>query len=335
MSIENATCTFRHHLLLVIRQGKQIRGHRILDLATDFPPLTKEIGFRIVAIDPASSGHPWNLDVQLITLEDKKAYLKIDAHLLSGSGNTRPIISICIPMANVAWSVSSLVKQLNIEGDYHLEAAVLDQEDQLVTQWYSTDSGPQDFELTCSPDACLQVPNEIPTIPGTSSRQVVSGARNSWLRCVFARSAFEAFLTQAEAESQRERSWVGTGQVFQGSTVKHAYATIEELIELPGEAAQCWMTTRGRDFNRIWKDHGHHLTAFLHLHPRQVDGQSITPSPSNNDAVVAWDFSLAVPAPCIFPIALFGSRIHDFARDIDVFGYNSGVLSPIHWEVFE
>ena len=100
----------------------------------------------------------------------------------------------------------------------------------------------------------------------------------TWLNCVFAADAWAAFTTAAADQTDVERGWLAAARMHLAD--RACFVVIEELFELPAEASQLHLHTQGREFYRLHRQLGGRLGGYLHLHPREVDGVALRPSPS-------------------------------------------------------
>ena len=317
-----------HHLSVVVCQGGKVSAYRLLDMRTDFSPLTKELACRAAAGRPDLAGERWVL--RLHALEASGDVL-MEAHLADGGpgGCLGPLASVRVPLASFSAIASRVAKDAQLDGDCKYGVLVHAPDAPIVADWDAQQEDP-DFELAAA-EPQLTMPDGFAPGEPPGGRQVVHRA-GGWLRCVFRRRAFEQFLDAAAAESDRERSWLGAGRVHLSSRACHV--VIEDaLVELPGEAGQAWVVTHGRDWARLYRQVGDRLVAFLHLHPRTVEGKAMRPHPSTNDAVVAWNVCSVSPRPVVLPIAMFGTDRRSPGEDVAVFGYENGLLRQIQLEV--
>jgi len=327
-------CATAHseHVLVAVSQHAKLRGYRILRLSTDCPPLVKELAYRALAADDRLAGHPWQLNARIVSAGTTQAGIVLEAWVTDPQAPTsRLLVSVAIPPKNFAWVASEIAAQLNLTGSCQFQVMVLDDKHPLVEHWTSSRDPDPDFVVTAGAKPSLRLPPRAAEAPLPAFAQVMGPATGTWLRCVFSRRAFEDFHRAARQEKETERSWAGLGRVH--LLPDRCYTTIEELIPLPGEAGLSWIRTRGRDFADLCHRFGNRLSAYLHLHPHMLEGQPTRPAPSDNDRVVAWNYSTATAIPCVFPIALFGGDCDSATATVGVYGYDKGVLSAIPWEV--
>lgn len=320
---------FDEYVLIVVSQDDRPQGYQVLNLSADYGPLIKELAYRALARDGRLAGRSCRIHARTGCGGRGRPELIVEAHVQDGSRRTgEPIASLAMPVEYLAWLASRIAAQVGVEGAYRFQVMVLGANHPLIERWEAGMDLGSDFAVTSGPTGCLTLPSLLVRAEPT---EIVGGPGSTWLKCLFSRKVYDEFRLAARAERERERSWAGLGEIQLCPDC--CFVTIKELRPLPGEAGREWIRTRGRDFAALCHEFGDRLTAYLHLHPRSVDGQRIAPSPSGNDATLAWDYSAAVAAPCVFPIALFGDESQEFATDMAVYGYDKGVLTPIRWEV--
>jgi hypothetical protein len=321
--------TYDENVLVAVSQNEKMLGFRILRLSTDYGPAVKELACRALAANIRRAGHPWRLHARLAPARDSEPGMVVEAHAVdSPYRSSRPLASLRIPLRNFGWVASGIATQLGLAGSYQYQVVVLEERHPLVEHWRGRRDRDPDFAVTSGTEPSLQLP--LLAVETQHPREM-RAAPGTWLRCLFGRQAYEAFRTAAGQEKELERSWAGLGHVH--LLTDCCYTIVEELVPLPGESGPSWIRTRGRDFADLHRRFGDRLSAYLHLHPRLLEGQRIRPAPSDNDAVVAWNYSAVTTIPCVFPIALFGAGSAPEPADIGVYGYDKGVLSAIPWEV--
>jgi hypothetical protein len=322
----------REHVLVAVSQNQKALGFRVLRLSTDYLPVVKELEYRALATHDKLAGRPWRLNARIAPADHPQSGMIIEAHAVGPPMRSRrPLASLLIPLENFAWVASGIAARLGLTESCQYHVMVLDERHPLAQQRTGNNDPDPDFEVTSGTDPSLHLPMQPVATELPVSTQVMHSCPKTWLRCLFGRQAYESFRSAARQEKERERSWAGLGKVH---LLKDCcYTTIDELVSLPGESGPSWIRTRGRDFADLHHRFGDRLSAYLHLHPRLVEGRPIRPAPSDNDAVVAWNYSAVTAIPCVFPIALFGTDSGSEAASIGVYGYDRGALSAIPWEV--
>ena len=323
------TRRFTPYLMISVHQGQACRGYRVLNLVSEYDPLVKEVAFRALAAAPRLAGRPWVLGCR-----GTGSQVVVEA-FLDRENPGRPLAELAVPVDNFRWIAQLIMTQLGLTGTYIFKVTALEPGGPVVTAW---NAGQRDdaFELIDEepvlrfpPASCFEKGR-----PGLGSR-VVDPVAGPWVRCLFRHRALAAFLEAARQESTQERSWLGCGRTFLSR------ASCDVVIEtfvgpLPTASASAGhLRTRGRDVARLYRSLGARLVAYLHLHPRALEGQDVTPSPSANDHELAWDFNRAVVAPSVFPIALFQTDPAAFDGDVGVYAYDRGVLRRIQTEVID
>ncbi len=322
------------HVLVVVLQDEQIRGYKILNLARDYAPLLKELAFRMLATDQRLRGRLWRIRARIAQDGNGKPQLLLEARVLDEhDGTARSAAILPVPVENFAWVGSQIATKLGIEGTFQFQVAVLNEDHLLVDHWEAHEGLDTDFVISSEPSRVLRLPNVSTGVATPGPTEVMGRPRDTWLRCVFSLAAFVEFRDAARAETARERSWAGVGNAVLDSD--RCCIVIDELVALPGQSGREWIRTRGRDFAATCRRLGDSLCAYLHLHPRTVDGQRLEPVPSGNDLIVAWNISRAATLPCVYPIALFGEGAPDARCDMAVYGYDKGILTSVTWEVLE
>lgn len=318
------------HLMVTIAQGGKAIAYRVLDIARgDYRLLTKELGYRAVTRDASLAGQPWRVALRLDGVGTESPTLRVEA--LADNGHVAPpAASLNLPMDNLAWIANQLAGRFNVKGNYSMFVRVLAPSDPLVGQWTEQMEDP-DFELSESSVPALRFPSGFSTQP-LGPRRVIRAA-GSWLRCVFRRSVLEAFLDAASHETSEERGWAAATSihVFGGA----CYAVVEELVAMPATAGRNFLVTHGRDFLALRARLGERLGGFCHLHPPDVEGQPLAPSPSAPDTVVAWNLDAVTPSPIVAPIAMFGATLADAPSRMAAHGYQAGILTEIDLEALE
>lgn len=321
------TCAEAYHLSVVVMQQGRPVGYRVLDMRGEYPILTKELACRAVAAHPGAAGRSW---VPRLRMEAAapRPHVVMEAHLAGGG----LVAAMSVPAANFFPIAAGIAAQVNVEGEYKYCLAVHSPDSVLVADWNATPPMPDDdFEITTPSEPRLTLPSGFAAGDLPQPRRVIDPA-DSWLRCVFRRRAFDELLDAAARETDIERSWIGLGSVHVSPHACHVVVD-EGLVELPGEAGREWIITHGRDWARLHDRIGDRLVAYLHLHPRTVEGRKILPQPSRNDAVLAWNVDMASARPVVFPIAMFGADGASPNGDVAVYGYMHGLLTRAQLEV--
>jgi len=326
-------CTPVSHISVAVSQGERVIGYRILDAAAEYQPLVNELAWRVVSSHPQLGGAEWTLDLRLEGIDTEQPYVQLEALSNGKSGRGDVLADMRVPVTHFAWIAEGIAAQFKVDGEYKYHVAVVEKDSPLLKRWNELDKD-DDFELLSDVTPKLILPRDFTTEDARRPRQVID-AKDTFLRCVFAGRAFEEFLSAARRETQ-ERSWAGLGHV-RVPRPGVCETVVEELADIPGEAGEAWVWTRGRDFARVHAEIGDRLVGFLHLHPRKLTDketgktQALAPHPSANDAVCAWNVQVASAAPAVFPIALLGA---DPARgEVAAHGYDHGLLSGIQLEV--
>jgi len=321
-----------HHVAVCISQGERVLGYRLMDLATEYNPLIKELACRAVATNPSLAGRPWHLNARPAASDAPEPALALETRAADGSaGPGRPLVTMRVPVSHFAWVAAIMARQLSVEGTYTYHVGPLEPTDPIVARWHETESADADFEILPDEEPSLRLPTAF--VPGEppGPRRVLD-RRPSWTRCLLAAGVRDTFFEAARAERRTERHWAGAGRTF--LTPAACYVLIDELVELPpAEAGKCFVVTHGRGSRPIRERLGDRLNAHLHLHPRFAEDQPMTPTPSAPDSTVAWNLDQASPNPCCFPIALFEMDPSDPAGDVAVHAYERGLLVPVQLEV--
>lgn len=322
-----------HHLSVTVVQDGTPVGYRVLDMRTDYSPLVKELAWRATAANPSLAGAEWTLTVGLSEAEPSSPRLVLEAH--QASENSRPsgaklLAALEVPASTFGWIAHGVAAGVQATGEYTYLVTVQEPDSKVVADWNASDAD-EDFDLIGAGKPRLTLPAGFSVAALAGPRRAIDAA-DSWLRCVFQRQAFEEFLAAAAKEREVERSWLGLGHVRLGCG---ACSVVIEggLVELPGEAGRAWIVTHGRDWARLQRRFGDRIVAFLHLHPSTIDGEPLSPRPSESDAVVAWNVSLSSASPAVFPIAMFGACAGSPDGGVAAYGYERGLLRRIQLEV--
>ena len=326
-----ATIDSAYHLSVTVVQDDSPVGFRVLDMRRDHSPLITELAWRAVAAEPSAAGKRWVPTVRMDDCESPRVIL--EACLADGDGKparAETLAFLEVPASAFHWIAAEIAAAVGTVGQCDYLIAVQEPSSMVVANW-NTGDGDEDFEFLEQDQPRLTLPGDFSVAKLSDAKRVID-QDDTWLRCVFHRRSFEMFLSAASNETEKERSWLGLGHVC--LTHDACSVVIEpELVELPGETGRGWITTRGRDWARLHHQLGDRLVAFLHLHPQTLDGEPLSPRPSRNDAVVAWNFSLASRAPVVFPIAMFGAHAGSPNGDVAGYGYEGGLLRRIQLEV--
>ena len=349
--ISGEPCVDAHHVSVTVTRGGRSLS-RVLDIRSEYAPLTKELVCRVVAAHPRLAGEPWAVSATIEGADTPAPHVVLGARLADGhpgggedgqgAGRRGPLVTMKVPFSNFSAIAAGLAAEFQLDGCSEYYVAVHDPESAVVAEWNAKESD-DDFELMPAAEPRLVLPGGFSSAPLPGPRRVVDAAE-SWVRCVFRRRAYEEFLDAAARETQRERSWLGTGRVHLEPEACHVI--IEDLAELPGEAGQTWVKTLGRDWAHAHAKAGDRMVAFLHLHPRTLkDPQTGTEQkmgvhPSGNDEVVAWNVGAASPRPAVFPIAMFGAGAASSNEeggspngDVAAHAFENGLLTRIQLEV--
>jgi hypothetical protein len=319
-----------HHVAVCILQDSKLISYRVLDVTREYPPLVKELGLRAVASHPEMAGLPWLPGIRMDGATPD--VLTLEAWPCPPGPGDAPLAVLSVPVANFSWMARQLASRAGLKGQYHMAVLALAPDSPHVADWKAR-TADVDFEISeTTPELRLQAGFRNGPAPQPSHPIGEDGP--SWLRCGFTARAFRSFLEAAEQERRVERSWAGIGSAL--LLPQGCITVIEELVEIPGEAGLSFIKTRGHEWATV-KDQldERSLVAYLHLHPRIVESTRITPSPSDNDSVLFWDFDLASPWPCVFPIALFMADARSAASDLAAYGYETGLLRQIPLEVYD
>jgi hypothetical protein len=319
--------TKTHLLVLVVQEG-QVVGQRILDVARGgYRPLLKELAYRAVAGDPAKlAGRPWRLHLQLEAVDSDRPRLRCEARLKDQPHP--PLAAVDVPVSNFAWVGMSIARQLEIK-DYSVHVAVPEPDHPLVQQSLAWED--DDFAVSLDGEPELLLPTAFSTEPLGPRRVVRRVGEGTWLRCLFEAEAWSAFLVAAANETEVERGWLASARLHLVDDA--CYVVLEQLHELEGEAGQFYVRTLGREFFRLHRKLGRPLGGYLHLHPREVEGAALGPSPSGPDVTVAWNVESASTLVPVFPIAMFGASPEEPGTDVAAHGFVSGVIAEIALEV--
>ena len=153
---------------------------------------------------------------------------------------------------------------------------------------------------------------------------------------IFTPDAWTAFVGAAAVETEIERGWIGQVRIHLVDST--CYVVIDELVEVPAEAGQCYLVTHGNQFFELHRRH-QRLAAYLHLHPRKIEGiegikpVQLAPAPSGPDTTMAWNLDATTPLPVVLPIAMFGAREDHLDDDVAAHAFVHGLLSEIDLEV--
>jgi hypothetical protein len=315
------------HVLVMVCQDEKVLGQRILDVARGgHRPLVKELAYRAAAADPRLAGRPWQLQVRLEGVDSEKPYVRCEARLKDRPHP--PLAVIPVPVRNFAWVGISIARQLEVE-QYTVHVAVPPSDHPLVQESLAWED--DDFAVCFDSEPELALPTEFSTDPPGRRRVVRRVGKGTWLRCVFEPGAWSAFLAAAAAETEVERGWLAAVRMHLAE--KACFVVIEELFELPAEHGQYYLHTQGRQFFQLRGELGPRLGGYLHLHPRELDGTALRPSPSGPDATAAWNVEAASTLLSVFPIAMFGACAERCRSEVAAHGFTSGVIKEIDLEV--
>jgi len=316
------------HLLVLVAQGEQVVGHRILDVARGgYRPLIKELAYRAVATDPRRlAGRAWRLHLRLDAVQTDRPRLCCEAWP-DGPADA-PLATLGVPVDHFAWIGTSIAREQKLR-DYTVHVAVPEPDHPLVQK--SLDWADDDFAVSVDARPELRLPAGFSVEPLGPRRVIRRGGEGTWLKCVFDAGAWATFAAAAAEETEVERGWLAAARVHLADDA--CLVRVEELFELPGEATQFHLHTQGREFFRLHRRLEGRLGGYLHLHPREVDGVALRPSPSGPDVTAAWNVDAASTLWPVFPIALFGARAESYGTDVAAHGFVRGVIGEIDLEV--
>jgi hypothetical protein len=315
------------HVLVMVYRNEELVGQRILDIAgVGHRPLAKELAYRAVASDPGLAGRPWQLGVRLEGVDSDKPYVCCEARLTDRPDP--PLAVLPVPVNHFAWVGISIARELELE-EYTVHVAVPPSDHPLVEQSLAWED--DDFAVSLDSEPELELPREFSTAP-LGPRQVIRRVDGgTWLKCVFEPGAWTAFLAAAAAEREVERGWLAAVRLHLAEGA--CLVVVEELFELPAEHGEFYLHTQGRQFLRLRHELGPRLGGYLHLHPREVKGTALRPSPSGPDATAAWNVEAAGSRLSVFPIAMFGACPETCQDEVAAHGFRSGVIKEIDLEV--
>ncbi len=319
--------TKNDQLLIVDTRNGQALGCRVLDFADpgSYPPLFKELGFRCVAAHPEYAGQPWRAALEMEGLGTAAPRVRMEGW--SKDRDPQLLASLHVPVNNFAWLGVALARQLGLQDPYAVNIAVTNRRHAVVEQWMNIED--EDFVLERN-DAAMVLPAEF-DIAELGRRRIIH-RRGTFLRCVFTGEVYEQFTAAAAAETQNEQGWLGQVRTHLAEE-GICYIVIDGLVEAPAsQRGRGFLRTPGRQFGRLYQQH-ERLGGYLHLHPRDVDGAQLSPLPSGPDNTLAWNLDACVSSMIVMPIALFGFRSQQAARDMAVCGFLNGILVPIDLEV--
>jgi hypothetical protein len=323
----------RHLSVTVVRDDKPV-GYRVLDMRTDYPPLLTELAWRSLAAEPSAGGSAWVPSVRIDARDPSSPQVILEARLADDdnkSAGADPLAAVEVPASTFHWIAASIANAVGVTGACSYVLAVQEPDSPLVADWRDS-ARDSDVEFLTQAEPGLTLPERFEVAAPPGPRRVVDET-GTWLRCLFRQGTFDSFLAMAGRETEREHAWLGVGHVC--PTRESCCVVIEpELVELPGEAGRAWVFTRGREWAKLYARLGDRIAAFLHLHPAALDGEELSPTPSENDAAVAWNLSLASRNPLVFPIAMFGASADSPQGAVAAYGYERGLLRRIQLEVF-
>ncbi|GIW89859.1 MAG: hypothetical protein KatS3mg109_0291 [Pirellulaceae bacterium] len=316
----------RHLAVMLLRDGQLVAPVRVIDLHTDYRPLTKELAYHAVAGCPELAGKKFQVSVVL--RRDIESRVELQAILADWPNPC--VATMHVPVNHFAWLGIQLGDESGLErGSYSVHVATLAPNHPWVTT--GTAGNSDDFEIV-EHTAELSFPTNFVSAPMGTTAEVRRSA--SWLSCVFSRQAWKAFLTAAERETQVERSWLAAGSIYLHNG--RGWLLVEQLLELPAIRSRNSARTLGRDFYDCHKRLDGRLIGLVHLHPPEVEGKPIGPQPSGPDTVVAWNLDASTDLPVVVPIAMFGARADappGGRSDVAAYAFVGGVLSEVGLEV--
>jgi hypothetical protein len=213
--------------------------------------------------------------------------------------------------------------------DYTVHVAGPEPDHPLVQQSLQWDD--DDFAVTADAAGELFLPTGFSTESPGPRRSIRRPGSGSWLRCVFRPQPWGRFTAAAAEETEVERGWLADARLHLVDDA--CLVVIEDLVELPAEASQFHLHTQGRQFFALHQQLGQRLGGYLHLHPREVEGVALGPSPSGPDITAAWNVESAGTLLPVFPIAMFGVRPETYGTDVAAHAFVSGVIEEIDLEV--
>lgn len=314
--------------LVVQACGKSGGGTRILDLRREYNPLVKELGFRVLARNPGLAGRPWSLSCRVEGAGTPEASVVLEARLEGEEAGPRLAV-VSVPIEHFRWLGQKLAAQFGLSGEFSCEVGVLSEEDPAVVRWRELDQS-DDFEF-CEDESELVIPAGCERGPVPWPCRAI-GPGEGWVRCVFRAAAFREFLSAAKSERSEEKAFLGLGPVY--VSPESCSVVIEKVMgPMPAISAGIGhIRTLGRDVAKAYAA-AENRVAYLHLHPSAIGGAAMSPYPSTSDHELAWDFDRATGAPCVFPIALFGTDPDEPGQGIAAHGYDRGVLCRVRLEV--
>jgi len=320
------------HVAISVFQDGACRGCRVLDMAQDYHPVIKELAWRTVAGNPEAAGRPFDVNVCLSApgQPDGIVLQAIDAQRLRAA----PLGEVFVPTDAFARLAAEAAQQLNVQGRFRWSVSVLPPGHALVERWRRHLDADDDFEVTSHQPARLVLPRDFVRDPPAEPSAPDDCA--AWLRCCFPAPVYEDFLVAASRETQVERGWLACGRVHLCAGAVRV--VIDELVEPPVAAAgSAYLLTTGRDFLALHRSLRDRLVGYAHVHPAQALNQPITqpmtPAPSINDEILAFNLDRTTTAPCVLPIGFYGTAALAQPFPVAVWAYSAGRLSRIPMEV--
>lgn len=320
------------HVVVALSQSRQLLGYQTLDLARSGGPLTKELAFRAAANRPALAGTAFRLSVEIANVETERPYLLMEAW--PEDPRAPRLAAMNVPVSHFARFGLAMASELSMDhdalADCSVHVIVPDPSSPVVKQ-AALEWSDDDFDMAAGPEVGpLYLPEDFSTEP-VEPRQILRH-RGSFVHCVFSRRSWEDFTAAAEAETEVERAYGAPVRVHLAGGDCFV-VVLDGLVELPAEAFKTGMIARGLDVLKLHRRFGGQFAAFLHLHPREVDGTAIAPHPSPQDVNVAWNLDASSSQPVVLPIALFGAQLDQSQGDIAAHAFVGGSLSEVNLEL--
>jgi len=318
-------------LAVAVVVGDAARGVSLLRLNSpgSCGPLQKQLGYLAVMAHPERAGQRWQ-----VALEPVPAGVgcrpMIRFEVWSCDTHPARLAERCVPIENFAHLGVVLARQLGVTQPYSVQITALDHQHVL-----NEDRNGEDGDIAFCERPELVLPRDFSQTPLGPTR-IVCQASPSWLRCVFPRDVYRAFLEAAAMPLENERGWVADVRVVIHQGV--ISVLIEDLTEVPWVSASRYhIQTSGLQLYKLRQQH-QRLGAYLHLHPREVEDENgrvlqLRPTPSGPDAVVAWDLDASSVFPVVCPIAMSAFRPDHENEDIAVSAFLDNLLHPITLEV--
>lgn len=321
---ETATGVRPQHVLVAVAQDGAVRNYTLVDATKEARPVLREVAYRAVAARPDLAGN-----AAALALRQDGTDIVFEAREPGAGESSAPLAGVAVSVHAFGGIAESLAKAAGLEGRFTYYALVCAPDAPVLETWSPPGAGEGGIEWVSGPAAPdLLLPKELAT--GAFPRTRIVDPAGSWHRAVFSRQAFREFVSAASNESEKERGWIGVGEVH--VTPEACRTVVRELREIPAaESSSHHLHTRGRDFHRLHGEIGAgRLAAFLHLHPTGPEGGALYPEPSSEDLLVAYDFLATTALPPVFPIGRFGA---ESTSDLSAHAFVGGVLTRIQLEI--